>query len=173
MLGDVAKANNGPVVVYDENGKISQIIGEKLPGEALHMQHVKNKNGGGHWIDPRDPNGTPSSGPTNCMVDAATSQINPEAKAKLGIKDGADLRKHVVQHMRKQPALTRELIKTTTEIRWRNADVLMTGGSVMSKTADGLLVAQKWLDEHPSVRMILIIWVQQQVLLCGSRTLRL
>jgi len=82
-------------------------------------------------------------------------QLSSAARAKLDIKNGADLRKHVVQHMRKQSALSREVLKTATELRWNHADALMIGGSAMSVAVDGLLVAQQWVDDHPSVKVLL------------------
>jgi hypothetical protein len=52
------------------------------------------------------------------------------------------------------PEIAEDLFQTAGQLRWRHADVLMDRG-VTSKTADGLLGAQKWLDDHPSVKALL------------------
>jgi len=82
-------------------------------------------------------------------------EVSLRASSKKQPQAGEDLRQQTVQPLRVHPEVTKGLFQAAEQPRWRHADVLMTGGSVMSVAADGLLKTQKWLDEHLSVKALL------------------
>ena len=93
-------------------------------------------------------------GKTNCMYDACASQLSEAEKAKIGIHTGADLREKTVETFIANPALAKDLFQTADRLSFIKPDALKVGGSAMSVTADGMLLADKWLKKHLNVQGI-------------------
>jgi hypothetical protein len=95
-----------------------------------------------------------SSGANNCLPDVLLAQLSEEERDNLNIHTADDLRKATAEVIGKSPELTQKILQSAERLKAINKDVLMAGGSVMSDTADMMLVADKWLEQHPQVQGI-------------------
>ena len=113
-----------PIAIYDEHGKLLEIVGREQKGPLLQVQHIPNAAGtAGHYIPYGKQEKAATSGPNNCLYDALACQTDQLAS-------GDALREKVAQRL-ETSTHTAALHQAVETLRAHNPSALREGGKVL------------------------------------------
>lgn len=149
----IAKTINRPIIIY-KNGKVFDIIGKNLPGEPISLSH--SSDGEGHW-KPMDKNIQVNvSGRDNCLFDSVVAQLSNEELEKLGIKNGQDLRPHVIKIIQNNPTISQKFLENSVLLDYLKCAATMKGGMEyqvnIGKNPNPLTEANRYYDDDHKER---------------------
>lgn len=122
-LGAAAVELKQSVAVYDEHGRLLEILGRGHKGPLLKLQHFPSADGlSGHWV----PHGTKStfsdSGDSNCAYNALACQTDR-------VSSGAELREKVADRLATS-SHTPALYHATKQLSIYNPRAMRRGGNI-------------------------------------------
>jgi hypothetical protein len=121
----LAKTVKRPIIIY-KDGEVFDIIGKDLPGEPIALSH--SSAGVGHW-EPIDKTIRINvSGENNCLYDAIVAQLPVAERKSLGVKNGQDLRPHVVKEIQNNPAISQKFMAQAAQLSYLKPAAMMEGG---------------------------------------------
>jgi ankyrin repeat protein len=137
-LGAAAAELRKPIAVYDEHGRLLEILGRGHKGALAKIQHLPSADGlSGHYV----PYGTKAtagfSGASNCAYDAIACQTDK-------VSSGAELREKVANRLATS-AHTPALYHATKQLAIYNPRAMRRGGHCMDTTFyDPIVIEKLW-----------------------------
>ncbi len=128
-IGPAAAESGSPIAVYDEKGKLQEIVGRDQKGPLLKVQHTPSSDGkSGHYVPYGTEATAATSGTNNCLYDALACQTDK-------VKSGAELREKVANRIERSKH-TPALHQAVEALRAHNPRALRTGGGLHAATQE-------------------------------------
>ncbi|XP_055631323.1 uncharacterized protein LOC129771576 [Toxorhynchites rutilus septentrionalis] len=131
-LALAASELGAPVHVYDEQGNLKYVVGDKLPGKPITIKHFppSDEHPLGHFAPNNSKVQVKPTGKNTCALDSVIAQLSLEQKDSLKLHNANDLRERIIENIRNNPKQAERTFEQQAALRSIASNRILQGGAI-------------------------------------------